>query len=153
MLVTKYIIMKTLLKISLLILILASCTSNGKDLTEQYKKEILETEKAFTEMAGTHGISSAFLHFAAEDAVLNRGGLIKGKDSIMAWFESYPLPDALLTWEPEFVDVSKSGDLGYTYGSFVFTAKDSTGNDIESKGVFHTVWNRQPDGEWRYVWD
>ncbi|MBL7111012.1 MAG: DUF4440 domain-containing protein [Bacteroidales bacterium] len=63
------------------------------------------------------------------------------------------LPDASLVWEPEFVDVEESGDLGYTYGSFVFTAKDSTGNDIESKGVFHTVWKRQADGEWRFVWD
>ena len=145
--------MKTLLKITLAILILSSCTSNGKDLTEQYKKEILETEKAFTEMAGTDGILSAFLHYAADDAVLNRGRLVKGKDSIEVWFENWSLPDASLVWEPEFVTVAKSGDLGYTYGSYVFTVKDSTGNDIESKGVFHTVWKKQPNGEWRFVWD
>jgi ketosteroid isomerase-like protein len=23
----------------------------------------------------------------------------------------------------------------------------------EYQGVFHTVWKRQPDGTWKYVWD
>ena len=70
--------MKTLVKISLMILILTSCTSNGEALTEQYKKEILETERAFSKMAGTDGIPSAFLHYAAEDAVLKNNRMESG---------------------------------------------------------------------------
>jgi len=145
--------MRIIIKIFLLSVVIASCTNKGKDLTEQYENEILETERAFSAMAGTDGVSSAFLYYAAEDAVLNRGGLIIGKDSIARWFDNLTQPDVSLVWEPEFVDVAQSGDLGYTYGSFVFTSKDSSGNDVESKGVFHTVWKRQPDGNWRFVWD
>ena len=46
-----------------------------------------------------------------------------------------------------------SRDLGYTYGHYTFSYIDSGGNKIENKGVFHTVWKRQSDGTWRFVWD
>jgi len=61
--------------------------------------------------------------------------------------------DQQLEWAPDFVDVSSSGDLAYTYGKFTFSFKDSLGNKVENKGIFHTVWKRQSNGEWKFVWD
>ena len=58
-----------------------------------------------------------------------------------------------LEWKPDYIDVSISGDLGYTYGKFTFSAIDTTGKLIESEGIFHTVWKKQEDGSWKYVWD
>ena len=58
-----------------------------------------------------------------------------------------------LKWKPDFVDVAASGDLGYTYGHYTYSYIDSTGKAAEDKGIFHTVWKRQPDGNWRFVWD
>jgi ketosteroid isomerase-like protein len=49
--------------------------------------------------------------------------------------------------------VSACGDLGYTWGSYTFTATDSLGATHRSEGIFHTVWKRQPDGSWKFVWD
>ena len=63
------------------------------------------------------------------------------------------LMDENLSWKPDFVDVSASGDLGYTYGHFTYSYTDSTGTIMESSGVFHTVWKRQADGSWLFVWD
>ena len=104
-------------------------------------------------MAIAEGMSAAFIHFAADDAVLNRNGIISGKDSIKAWFDSWDQTGIKLEWEPDFVDVSKSGDLAYTYGSFTFTRMDTSGVTDQNSGIFHTVWKRQPDGKWRFVWD
>lgn len=58
-----------------------------------------------------------------------------------------------LQWDADFVDVSKSGELAYTYGKYTFTAIDSTGKTIDDKGIFHTVWKKQKDGKWKFVWD
>ena len=58
-----------------------------------------------------------------------------------------------LSWSPDFIDVSSSGDLGYTYGKYVFTYSDSIGNLLEDTGIFHTVWKRQADGLWKFVCD
>ena len=140
-----------------LILILCSCSVEiEKNSVEKWKNEILETEQNFAKMAGEEGISNAFMAYAAEDAVVMRNNkLVIGKENLAKHFEkqSSGPKDEKLSWKPDFVDVSASGDLAYTYGHFTYAYTDSTGTKIESSGVFHTVWKRQADGSWRYVWD
>lgn len=79
--------------------------------------------------------------------------LVIGKEAIRARFEKLGPQAGTLSWSPDFVDVSASGDLGYTYGKYGFTFADSNGVEQKSEGVFHSVWKRQVDGAWKYVWD
>lgn len=134
-------------------LLLVSCTSSTSEKTiEQWKQEIIDTEAAFAKMAKEQGMNKAFVAYAADNAVLMRGNqLIEGKEAITKFME--PQGSKGLAWKPDYVEVSASGDLGYTYGYYTFTYKDSTGNNVESKGVFHSVWKRQDDGAWKFVWD
>ena len=121
-----------------------------------WKEEIRQTEQAFSALSEKEGMATAFLAYAAEDAVLMRNNkLIKGYDAIEDRFKANPVVPsaATLTWEPDFVDVSGSGDLGYTYGTYTLVTTDSLGNNSTSTGVFHTVWKRQEDGSWKFVWD
>lgn len=136
----------------LIMIAVFSCESDSERM-ERSKKEIVETEKAFSRMAGEVGIGKAFLEYADENAVLNRNNsIIKGYTSIRKHFKNPDKEGVSLVWSPDFVEVSSSGDLGYTYGEFVYTVQDSTGKSIE-KGIFHTVWKRQKDGSWKFVWD
>lgn len=139
------------------ILLLSSCTVEiEKDSLEKWKSEIVEAETNFSAMAVEKGIPEAFISFAAEDAVLMRNNkLVVGKQDLIAYLENQPVDvqDERLSWKPDFIDVSASGDLGYTYGQFIYSYTDSTGTTIENKGVFHTVWKRQDDGSWKFVWD
>ena len=148
-------------RLTLLILIgglyLFSCSHVSKNASiEKWKSEIMEAEMNFAKMAKEESIYKAFSTFAAEEAIINRNNtLISGKTAII---EHYNKPefingDVSLSWKPDFIDVSLSGDLAYTYGRYVYTYRDSTGNTIESEGIFHTIWKKQPDGNWRYVWD
>lgn len=138
-------------------LLFYSCqTDTEKGSIEKWKQEILETEQNFAEMARNEGIRDAFLTYAAEDAVLMRNNtLVIGKKAISVYFENNTSKDkdVSLTWKPDFVDVAASGDLGYTYDHYTYSYIDSSGNKIENKGVFHTVWKKQSDGTWRFVWD
>jgi ketosteroid isomerase-like protein len=116
----------------------------------------LETEKNFADMAESEGIPEAFLFYAAEEAVLMRNNkLVIGRKRLQEYFDqqSSSGQEVHLTWKPDFVDVSSSGDLGYTYGNYRFSYTDSTGTVREDSGVFHTVWKRQKDGTWKFVWD
>jgi ketosteroid isomerase-like protein len=127
---------------------------NQSDSKEIYKNEILETEKAFAALAKNEGLQKAFLTYADEEAVLNRNNkIIKGKAAIKQYFEKQTLQDVKLDWLPDFIDVSESGDLGYTYGKYTFEAKDTSGQTITDEGIFHTVWKKQVDGKWLFVWD
>jgi len=144
--------MKTFLLSMSLICFLLSC-SKTENIAE-LKKAVEETELAFSKMAGEKGLAEAFFHFADENAVLKRGNdLIKGRDAIKALYTKPEGDGGKLKWAPSFVDVAKSGDLAYTYGPFTFTYLDTAGVEQKSEGIFHTVWKRQADGSWRFVWD
>jgi len=134
---------------------LLSCTVEPRtpDL-EAIKQEVRTAEKAFASMAAIDGVPAAFTHFAADDVVMLRGKrLVKGKAELREYFSSQPFSEVKLNWEPDFVDVAASGDLAYTYGSYTFSAKDSSGQVLSDTGYFHTVWKKQPEGHWRFVWD
>lgn len=135
--------------------LLSSCTMNKKEnQIIAWKKEIVQVEKEFCNMATTEGIPKAFEAFADDDAVLMRNrDLVIGKKAIVELYNSAPASNAQLVWEPEFVEVAESGDLAYTYGYYTYSSVDSSGNTNTSQGVFHTVWKRQKDGNWKYVWD
>lgn len=121
-------------------------------MLEIWKNEIMQAELDFAAMAKEEGMNKAFLAFVADDGVLMRNDrLIKGKDAIKSFMQNSTSKG--LSWKPDFVDVSASGDLGYTFGSYTYTYTDPTGNKVVSKGIFHTVWKRQADNTWKFVWD
>lgn len=119
------------------------------------RKEILDTEKAFEKMASEKGIPAAFYHFADDRAVIKRENdtLIIGKEQIKMYYENQTPEGATVNWTPDFIDVSDCGNMAYTYGKYVWKLTDETGKQLELNGVFHTVWKRQADKNWKYVWD
>jgi ketosteroid isomerase-like protein len=142
--------MKIFIVFSLFILLY--CTSQKS--IEEYKTEVLQSELAFAEMAQKQGVEKAFLTFADDDAVLNRNEkILKGQEAFKKYFSNPVWQKAQLDWKPDFVEVSASGDLAYTYGQYTFAAPDSNGNMVESRGIFHTVWKKQKNGSWKFVWD
>jgi len=148
---------KLAIGIFLSILVLSACTIQTNDqMIEKYKAEVVQAETDFAEMAKLEGVAEAFMAFAAEDAVLLRGQkLIKGKAEIQAFFDAQAsnFKDVKLMWKPDFVEVSESGDLAYTYGGFTSKVLNNDGKVSNGSGVFHTVWKRQTDGIWKFVWD
>lgn len=115
--------------------------------------EIRKAEKDFNDYARSHSISEAFYTFADENAVIKRENdtLIKGRDNIREYYKKHD--KAQVDWSPDFVSVSRDGTMGYTYGKYAWKVTDKDGKTQTYKGVFHTVWKRQKDGSWKYVWD
>lgn len=143
-------------KIIIAFLILVSFYScdmaKDRDAMQQWKQEILKSEADFAKMASEKGIHDAFVAFAAEEAVIMRNdSLVVGKKAIDLFYENRNSKG--LSWKPDFVEVSASGDLAYTYGHYTFFYEDSDGKAQENQGIFHTIWKKQSDGNWRFVWD
>jgi ketosteroid isomerase-like protein len=59
-----------------------------------------------------------------------------------------PAPTSQLSWEPEFADIAKAGDLGYTTGPWEVrrTPQDAPAG----YGHYVTMWRKQPmvNGRW-----
>jgi ketosteroid isomerase-like protein len=136
----------------LVLLVFNSCSQNTS--LEPIKEEIIATEIAFAKMAREVGLKEVFLEFAADSAVLSRNGnIIKGKQQIVTYFDSQTLQNVSLEWEPGFVEVARAGDMAYTYGPFIFSAISAEGEPQTALGYFHTVWKKQGDGSWKFIYD
>ncbi|MDQ3292615.1 MAG: DUF4440 domain-containing protein [Bacteroidota bacterium] len=110
-------------------------------------QEVIDTERAFAKMAITHDTRAAFLGFMSESSLLEqKGKLVKGRPL----YQNLP-PDTTgkLIWDPVVATISASGDLGYTSGPYKFQVK---GKDV-AFGDFATVWEKLPDGQWKFVID
>ena len=138
--------------LSCLLLYACACPQNRN---EKARQEIAEAEKNFEKMAAEKGIAEAFYFFADSNAVIKRqhDTLIKGKQAIRNYYSMNAFKTASVHWSPDFIEVAAKGDLGYTFGKYTWQSHDSGGKINEASGVFHTVWKKQKDGTWKYVWD
>ncbi len=136
------------------LLMAVACKSKVTDIETQ-KAEIFKVEKAFEKMAVDSGFALAFYHYAAENAVIKRenDSLITGKENILHYYQNSIDSNATVTWTADYIDLSADGSMAYTFGKYHWKSLDEKGQPIEYKGIFHTVWKKQPDGTWKYVWD
>lgn len=94
-----------------------------------------------------HG--QAWADFADDSASTQVG---HGKAEIGAAYDKiYARPGFSLSWHPTFAKVV--GDVGITSGPYELHQADAKGQDKHSTGKYVTVWQRQADGQWRFVWD
>jgi len=144
------------IKFIILLLILNSCSPKSEKSNAAYiKLQIVKVEKDFEKLVAEKGLAEGFYQFADSNAVIKRENdtLIIGKDNIKKYYSNPKYLDKTVTWSPDAVTVSDAGDMASSYGKYVWTSNDSTGKIQVSKGVFHTVWKKQKDGSWKYIWD
>jgi ketosteroid isomerase-like protein len=104
-------------------------------------KSLVNAEKAFSQEAGKDGTNAAFLKYLADDGLVFRPNPVNGKK-----FYATARDMKKLSWEPAFARVSRSGDLGFTSGSYVVNGEK------KSYGHYLSVW-RVNDGKWEVILD
>jgi ketosteroid isomerase-like protein len=125
--------------------------ANSKETVETALALLLKTDSDFSKASATQGTVNAFLSYAADDVRFYRPESfpVTGKLAVRASLSAKP---GLMTWQPMKSDVSRSSDLGYTYGSYEFKTKAADAKPTES-GYYMRIWKKQPKGEWRVVLD
>lgn len=84
----------------------------------------------------------------------DNGPMVKGKDNIRAgWQKMLALPGPGLTFTTAGVEVARSGDLAYEYGTYDFATQDKNGKVNDEKGKYVTVWKKQADNSWKVAAD
>ena len=109
----------------------------------------MAVDRAFSALSKERGMNYAFLSYVAEDGVMlspNKMPVV-GKDKINALFHGND-SDKEFTWEPLYADISGSGELGYTYGTYAITTEGET-----QKGTYVSIWKKDSKGAWKFVLD
>ncbi len=137
--------MKRFAAITLLLLTAcATAPSNAPDADV-----LLKLDREFAKQSAARG-SLAWQEFMAPDAAkpANGGRVLVGPqeigDNMLAAFGS----GFTLSWEPLRGEISRGGKLGYTWGRY-----RSDFNGKAGEGTYMTVWQKQPDGRWKVLFD
>lgn len=131
-----------------------ACVASGAEAPSGVAGEVWAADVAF-DQAAADGDLERFAALLANDAVFMGSGVVKGKEAIVeAWAPLFAENrTAVLRWQPHTVDVSASGDLGYTIGDFELTATLPDGSQEEMGGTYVSIWKKGEDGQWRAVVD
>jgi uncharacterized protein (TIGR02246 family) len=100
--------------------------------------------------------TDGFLSFYADDAVLlaPNAPRAEGKEQIRAWIQPiFDMQGVSATSGPVKVEVARSGDLGYVWGTYKQTIDKGKGKTIEETGKYLEVWRKQSDGTWKCIVD
>jgi ketosteroid isomerase-like protein len=113
-----------------------------------------QLEAEFMNAAAEKG-SAGYMSYYADDAVEvpNGHAIIPGKANIAATMGFLDDKNNRLTWTPVSADISDSGDLGYTYGTYEFYSRDKDGKPTVEYGNYTSIWKKQADGRWKVVLD
>src|SRR2546426_466618 len=117
------------------------------------RQRLLETDLAFSRASEQRGAAQAFYEFLTPDALSLQGGElpIRGRDAIKIQITTNLRGS--LSWTPQDAEVSSSGDLGYTWGTYIFHGDVDGRRDQTVFGKYLTVWKKQSDGSWKAVVD
>ena len=61
--------------------------------------------------------------------------------------------DQIKQGKPSKAEIAESGDLGYTLGKYEYTEKTTDGEETKSNGYYVSIWKKNKDGSWKYVFD
>jgi ketosteroid isomerase-like protein len=108
---------------------------------------VIAAERAFAARAAEVGVAQSFLDFMTDDAIVFAPAPVNARElySSRPAGKSPKEGGALLAWWPNWAGIARSGDLGFTTGPAEVNGKRSLN--------YFTVWRKQADGRWRWVYD
>jgi ketosteroid isomerase-like protein len=114
---------------------------------EGWRESLLQAERDFSNLSAEQGATKAIDSYAADQIRLFREGRLpfSGKSNAHA---AQPTTKGSWTWIVADADVSKSGDLGYSYGSYQIKQKDV----VAEKGNYLRIWKKIAS-DWKVVVD
>jgi ketosteroid isomerase-like protein len=133
----------------LIITATTGCPTMQINKVAAWEKEILKTDKEFSEQSANEGMKRAFIEYMDDNGILLRPNHlpIVGADAIKYLSETNDT-SYKLTWQPSNVHVGASGDLGYTYGIYTLQLHDTI-----LSGTYVSIWKKQKDNKWKFVLD
>lgn len=128
--------------VGLAALLAAGCGTSVN--VEQERSNLLALDR---EWSGTTKDAARFVSYFAPDASAYTPGMpvVTGAEAIGKTFAGMSAaPGFALSWTPTKADVSASGDMGSTAGTYEMSM-----GGVTDKGKYVTVWKKQPDGVWK----
>ena len=135
-------------------LLAAGC--NGQQSRGENPTDAIKVADEALQQAIAKGELERIVSFYADDAVLlpTAEPIVTGKDAIRAdWRHVLGIPGMQNVSKLKHIDVSRSGDMGYSRGTYRASMVGPNGEALTEPGKWVSIWKKQADGQWRIVVD
>ncbi len=120
---------------------------------EAAKREIRIADLELAKAVADRSLQT-FVSMIDDDAVFFGRDISRGREAVSkAWLPFFTDGSLFLKWHPMQVEVSSSGDLGYSIGDYERIGKNASGRPETATGSYVSIWRRQPNGKWKIVLD
>lgn len=125
------------------------------------KKVDLEAERtalrnADTEWSAATSNLDTWMGYVAPDGSIQPPGepAVVGSDNVRAWAtKMFAMPGFSVNWQPATVEVAASGDIGWTAGTYTFSAQGPDGMPMNDNGKYLCTWKKDTSGAWKVAVD
>jgi hypothetical protein len=124
------------------------CASHIQSTWPEEVRKAALADCTFSEDARKTG-AAAWVHAAAEDVAITG---VNGREQLRALFEKvYAKKGFQLLWYP--TGGSAFGNYVVTTGNYERHVVDESGKETVTHGYYVTMWKKQKDGRYLFVWD
>ena len=133
-------------------LVLVSCARTSP---VQIAAELTKLDSQWSLDAGTKDAAKVASYYAPGAFAYPPGEKIAaGHDAAQeVWARYFADTTFTIAWTTTEAGGAKSGDMGYTAGTYVDSFRDSTGAVVRETGKYFCLWAKQPDGSWKAIHD
>ena len=139
----------------LALLALGCGQQSAPDTRADDEEAIRDADIAWSKVAAAKQLDAVVAYYGADASILYPNQpIVTGKEAIRrVWEQMLQSPGFSLSFQPVKVEAARSGDLGYSQGTYELTMNDPKGNPVRDHGKYVEVWKKQADGSWKVVAD
>ena len=141
--------------IGLLLLLLGNLSALAASNSSKAADAIKTADQQWAAAAAVKDLDKSVSFCGPDAAILvPNAPAAEGPDAIRKWFQdAFNIPGFKLLWHATESAAAKSGDLGYSRGTYELSYTDPSGKQISDHGKYITVWKKQSDGSWKVLRD
>ena len=127
-----------------------SGTSDAKADNKKEEQALRALDLAWSNAASRKDLDGVVSYMADDGETLAPNEpAARGKAAIRAsWASLLGLPGVAVRWEPLKVQVAKSGEIGYTSGTYRLSYTGADGKTVSDRGKYLEVW-KKVNGKWK----
>jgi len=121
---------------------------NAKENSDSTAKVLIHNEDCFSNASIQKGVRDSFIEYFSDDCIGFHPLPTNGKE----FQKKRPASKGILTWHASVVELSRSGNFGWTTGPWEYR-KEKLSDEPVAHGHFISVWKIQADSTWKVILD
>jgi ketosteroid isomerase-like protein len=119
--------------------------------TQPIERILRDLDAQWAKAAAAKDVEQTIAYYSDDAVVLPPNATSAAtKEAIRnVWKDMFASPGLVISWQPNKVQVGKSGEMAWVSGTYELTMNDASGKPINDRGKYLEVWEKQSDGNWK----